>query len=272
MLRKNLLLICLIIVWASLAIVFSFYDLEISKTFVNENAGWAIYLEKYGMLPGLLVILFGIFTHYSYLNFNASKITKVKKIVLFASASGIFLYIINILVVNSFGGEEFFKNYLIVLIIVSILLSSLIIKIISSAKEEISPLLKNFSVVVIQTAFWGYVILVQVVKFFWGRMRFRDLYSNFSEFTPWFLPQGITGSDSFPSGHAAMGWMLLPLMILISDKSKLVKYRVLVLICFWAIAVSLSRVVAGAHYASDVLFGTFFIIITFYLFHRHYTK
>jgi len=112
---------------------------------------------------------------------------------------------------------------------------------------------------------FGYVIFIQGVKYFWGRVRFRELDAAFSQFTPWYLPQGITGFDSFPSGHAAMGWMLLALLILLANKKQWVKYSVFILISLWGVTLALSRVVIGAHYASDVLFGSA-VIAFWYLF------
>ncbi len=82
----------------------------------------------------------------------------------------------------------------------------------------------RYAKVVVGMALFGYVIFIQGVKYFWGRVRFRELDAAFSQFTPWYLPQGITGSDSFPSGHAAMGWMLLALLILLANKKQWMKY------------------------------------------------
>ena len=94
---------------------------------------------------------------------------------------------------------------------------------------------------------------------------------NYENFTPWFQPRGITGNYSFPSGHTAMGWMLLPILFLIADtktwKNKLVFGSVLL----WGVIVGLSRIVIGAHYASDVLFSTGISCITFLLLYNHYS-
>ncbi len=49
--------------------------------------------------------------------------------------------------------------------------------------------------------------LVQAGKAAWGRARPRDLGEGVP-FTPWYAPQGGEG-ESFPSGHAAMGWLFL---------------------------------------------------------------
>ncbi len=112
---------------------------------------------------------------------------------------------------------------------------------------------------------FGYLFLVQPIKHLWGRVRFRDLDSLYSNFTEWFIPNGINGNESFPSGHAAMGWMILPLLILVQTKNIYMKTIVLLIIMSWGITLALSRVVIGAHYASDVLFGAFIILIVFSL-------
>jgi membrane-associated phospholipid phosphatase len=119
-------------------------------------------------------------------------------------------------------------------------------------------------------AFIGYLICIQLVKIFWGRVRFRDLDALHSNFTNWYLPNGITGHESFPSGHAAMAWMLLPLIILLPKKNKIAIIFTVGVITVWGIAVPLSRLVIGAHYASDVLFGSFIVIISFLVFVEKY--
>jgi membrane-associated phospholipid phosphatase len=68
-----------------------------------------------------------------------------------------------------------------------------------------------------------------------------------------------------------MGWMLLPLLIFLSTKKEWIQNVSFVLIFIWGVILASSRVVIGAHYASDVLFGSFFIIITFLIFIKiHY--
>ncbi len=137
-------------------------------------------------------------------------------------------------------------------------------------KLQISDLTHSFSKIVLGMAFIGYLICIQLVKIFWGRIRFRDLDSIHSNFTDWYIPNGINGNQSFASGHAAMAWMLLPLIILLPKKNKIVRIFTAGLIVVWGIAVPLSRVVIGAHYASDVLFGSFVIIISFLVFTEKY--
>jgi membrane-associated phospholipid phosphatase len=111
--------------------------------------------------------------------------------------------------------------------------------------------------------FYGYLLIATPLKIFWGRIRFRDLVENYSNFTPWYWPNGITGNDSFPSGHAAMSFMLIVLFIFFMDKAFYKRILLKGLIIGWGIVVCASRVVIGAHFTSDVLFGAMIIVVTY---------
>jgi membrane-associated phospholipid phosphatase len=163
-------------------------------------------------------------------------------------------------------------NHLIIFVIISFAISIIIFIVLHFKSEVKSAIAIRYAKVVVTVALFGYVICIQGVKYFWGRVRFRELDAAFSLFTPWYLPQGITGSDSFPSGHAAMGFILLPLIIFLMNKKEWLKISVLILIIIWAVSLALSRVAIGAHFASDVLFGAFFIIMTFILFNKNSKK
>ena len=260
----NFKILVLFLVWVMLAVLTGFFDLEISRSLVNKNSSWAKFLQDYGMIPGIIVLLFGIYAYYSYLVTNNSKMWLLKKVFFFIAANLLILYMLDVLITNFTLSEQSGANYYFLISGVSVILNSIIIVILEIKKIKLSDTSINFSKITIALGLWGYIICIQLVKTLWGRVRFRELDDLFSNFTPWFLPQGLTGYDSFPSGHAAMGWIILPLMILMNNKNRWLKYSVFCLICCWAIAVALSRVIIGAHYASDVLFGSFFIIATFY--------
>jgi len=260
----NFKILLLFLVWVVLAVLTGFFDLEISRSLVNKNSSWAKFLQDYGMIPGIIVLLFGIYAYYSYLVTNNSKMRLLKKVFFFIAANLLILYMLDVLITNFTLSEQSGANYYFLISGVSVILNSIIIVILEIKKIKLSDTSINFSKITIALGLWGYIICIQLVKTLWGRVRFRELDDLFSNFTPWFLPQGLTGYDSFPSGHAAMGWIILPLMILMNNKNRWLKYSVFCLICCWAIAVALSRVIIGAHYASDVLFGSFFIIATFY--------
>ena len=266
MIKNNILTVALLSIWIILLVFFGIYDLEISKHIVNQNSVWAKFLENYGMLPGLLVILSGIYIYYSDIKIKSDVWPYIQKVVFFLVSSGLIFHLFDIVFENV--ASNHFVTYLIVAVVINVLIFIIIHKI-QRVKSEAAI---KYAKVVVAVALFGYVICIQGVKYFWGRVRFRELDVAFSQFTPWYLPQGLTGFDSFPSGHAAMGWMLLPLLILITDKNLWAKYLGITIIFMWAIVLAFSRVVIGAHYASDVLFGSFFIIITFILFNKNSSK
>ena len=257
MIKNNLLLIVLISIWIILSVIFGIYDLDISKQIVNQNSSWAKFLQDYGMIPGLFIILSGVYINYSFIKTKSDVWSYIQKVVFFLVSSGLIFYLFDIILGNVV------TNHLIIFLIISFSISIIIFIVLHLKSQVKSATAIRYAKVVVGMALFGYVIFIQGVKYFWGRVRFRELDESFSQFTPWYLPQGITGSDSFPSGHAAMGWMLLALLILLANKKQWVKYSVFNLISLWGVTLALSRVVIGAHYASDVLFGSFFIIITF---------
>jgi len=265
--KINIIIYLTFAVFIILAIVFAFYDLQISEQIVNQNSGWASFLEKFGMIPGMLVIFSGIYIYYSTIKKNSDAWSYVQMVVFFLASTGLILYLFDIISSNSIS-ENFVINHLITFLIIAFSVSIIIFIILQIRQPVQNTIAIKYARIVVGMALFGYVICIQLVKLFWGRVRFRELDAAFSQFTPWYLPQGITGYDSFPSGHAAMGWILLALLILFINKKPWLKYLVFALIFLYAVVLSLSRVIIGAHYASDVLFGSFFIIIAFLYFSK----
>ena len=265
----NVNIISLFLIWIVLAFVFGIYDLEISNQFVNQNSAWAKFLENYGMIPGLIVILTGIFINYSSISRNTNVWSYFKKIIFFLTVAGLLLYLAEI-VLNNIVNENLVEDHFIICLIISFFISLLTLIPLQIKKPVQDKLLVIYSKTVLGMVFFGYVICIQGVKYFWGRVRYRELDATFSDFNAWYLPQGFTGFDSFPSGHAAMGWMLLPLLILFINRNKWIKGFVFSLMLIWGIVLASSRVVVGAHFASDVLFGSFFIILIFLLLIKKY--
>jgi membrane-associated phospholipid phosphatase len=263
--KKNGLVVFLVLVWIIFAIIFGIYDLEISKQIVNQNSSLAKFLQDYGMIPGIFVLLSGIYIYYSFIKIKSDAWSYIQRVVFFLVSSGLIFHLGEIIIGN------FATNNFLVFLIISFAISLLVIIALHFKSQVQNILAVRYAKVVVGVALFGYVILIQGIKYFWGRVRFRELDAAFSQFTPWYLPQGITGFDSFPSGHAAMGWMLLPLLIFLSTKKEWIQNVSFVLIFIWGVILASSRVVIGAHYASDVLFGSFFIIITFLIFIKiHY--
>ena len=249
------LLLIIIIVWVLLALVFGFTDLEISKAVVDDSSEWGIFGRDYGEVPGYALIAIALSTFLGSFNKNLN----LQKIPAYISVIVGVLFII-------FAGDEtdLYTGW-------SLIIPMIFYAIITWNKDW-----KNYRTlagVISLLAIINPLVLIQIIKLLWGRVRFRDLLSpGFVDYTPWFLPQGITGNQSFPSGHAAMGWMFLPLLILVKDRKNTAAVKILVsiLILGWGLFVALSRIVVGAHYASDILFSTGFAAITTLLLYRKY--
>lgn len=195
----------IIITWASLAIIFGIYDLQISQALVDDTAQWAVLLDDYGEWPGY------------------------------------------ILAASSF-----------IIIIISM-----------TARKKSAPWNRLFVFSVVSLIFFIIypIVTIHVIKFLVKRVRYRNLASDFSNYTPWFLspisPSISNTYASFPSGHAAAAFSLFPITILFKNKGS--KCIVGSMVMGWGIAVSVSRIVVGAHYASDVSFSACIGLIIFIL-------
>lgn len=251
-----------IVVWIIAAFLLESSDLWISINLYNPNSVWAIILEKYGEIPGLLVVFIGIHIYIVTLKASSNVKTILFTGLLLTTGSLITIYILWALALGLSNDTLFFttnKNYFFLTAIIINIVLSLIFR--KKYKFSIKSVL--FSRISFKMFFYGYILFVQPLKIFWGRIRFRDLTANFSDFSPWYLPQGINGNQSFPSGHASMGFMMLALFVFFADKAFYKRIILKGIVISWALAVCASRVVIGAHFTSDVLFGAFAIIVSY---------
>ncbi|MBQ8178409.1 MAG: phosphatase PAP2 family protein [Clostridia bacterium] len=105
--------------------------------------------------------------------------------------------------------------------------------------------------------------VVATIKHLWGRARFFELTPpDYFGYTPFYQPSTFGGS-SFPSGHASMS----ALSILLYDINK--KHKVFakngVVLAFSGLFIALvavSRLVAGAHFITDLVVGVALSLIT----------
>lgn len=256
-----------ILIWIIVAFLLESSDLWISINLYNPNATWAILLEKYGEIPGLIVALIGIHIYIVTLKASSNIKTILFNGFFLTTGSLITLYIFWLLPLALSNSTVLFNQNRSYFFLTSIVLN-IIIPLLFRKRYKFSKKSILFSRISFKMFFYGNILFVFLVKIFWGRIRFRDLAGYYSDFTPWYLPQGITGSQSFPSGHAAMGFMLIVLFVFFADKPFYKRFIIKGLIISWALTVCTSRVIIGAHFTSDVLFGSF-IMITTYLFLIH---
>lgn len=256
--------IYLIAIWVVAAFLLESSDLWISINLFNPDCTWAIFLEKYGEIPGLLVALIGV--HIYIVTVKTS--SNIKSILfsgfLLTTGSLVTLYIFWLLSLAFSNSTVLFSRNQIYFFLGAIL-ANIAMSLLFRKKYKFSKKSILFSRISFKMFFYGHLIFVSLLKIIWGRIRFRDLAENYSNFTPWYLPNGINGNQSFPSGHAAMGFMLLALFVFVTDKAIYKRVILKGIILTWSIAVCLSRVIIGAHFSSDVLFGSFIMIVTYFL-------
>ncbi|MFX0017748.1 MAG: phosphatase PAP2 family protein [Promethearchaeota archaeon] len=249
------LLIIVLLIWIVLATLFGLYDLEISISLVNEQSNWGNFGADYGEVPGYALIAIALAT---WLGSYIKNVKKQKTLIILAVITGVIYLILGI-----FDYDNTDISLGISLIILPL------IYLITTWNTDWRKYRKIASIISI-LAIINPLLLVQLIKLFWGRVRFRDLAIDYINFTPWFIPRGITGNFSFPSGHAAMGWMFLPLLIIVKNKEIKFPLKLILLlgIIGWGMFVALSRVIVGAHYASDVLFSSAFAAVLTNLLYR----
>jgi membrane-associated phospholipid phosphatase len=257
----NRTIINLVLLWAILAGYFAFTDLQISITLVDSNSGWARFLEKFGELPGLLVLYSGTFISLLYYLSGSHKFKLLFIPLLFLSATFLASYFTAIVYLGLTGNYFFVQD--IKFYLGGVLLILNLFAVYRLRNIEFKERTLDYAGKTVLLGLFGYLVVIQPLKHLWGRVRFRDLDILYSNFTPWFLPNAFTGHESFPSGHSAMAWIVLPLLILVSNKGKIIRSLVLIMIMSWGLVVPLSRVMIGAHYASDALFGACIIILSY---------
>lgn len=118
---------------------------------------------------------------------------------------------------------------------------------------------KNLFLPAAYTLAASFAVLMSVctIKTLWGRVRLRELVdmNSLEDYTPWYHPNFFSGSHSFPSGHTAHATLMMMLPMWLYGKGE--KYRpALTAVCFGFVALmAFSRLAAGAHFLSDIIFG-----------------
>lgn len=256
---------------AALLIIFAFTDLQISNAVYNPTSKFGLIFEAIGEFPAAVIATFC--TVSLMLTRNSNKSIKY--------TLGTIGYIV-ILVLFSFMGAglpiKYFNGPQILIPVLATLyigVSYIIAKKYSiTNKKE----LRNAAIVGVLT-FVFVIITFNSVKFGWGRERYRHMIEvgSFDGFSRWFIPQGLASGNefmSFPSGHSAnsaiMIWItLIPTFI---DSLKDKKKWFLLIAAVWTIIVPISRVIVGAHFASDVTMGVTITLMIFTLLKNKYIE
>ncbi|HCU56511.1 MAG TPA: hypothetical protein DIC18_04190 [Clostridiales bacterium] len=117
------------------------------------------------------------------------------------------------------------------------------------------------------------LITVNVIKFIWGRVRYREMMQEgdvaLKGFTAWYHPNGfsLSGHHSFPSAHTSAASNLLVLCALdeVFPEAHGKKKTVIFVVSLYIFTMAYSRIVLGAHFLSDVTVGFLIGYLAFFV-------
>ncbi len=245
--------------------IFTFTDLQISQLLFTKNIYGRVF-EVVGELPFIFLTVFSFFLLFCFRSKKNKAVSILLGIlfivlaVLFAMMGGFMTW--NYLHENVAGAPQFLAIvFALVVLIGAYLLTRLVPE--GKAKQAVT-----FAVIGI-FYFIAVIIIMNVVKGAWGRMRIREMTDPIAEFTRWYVITSRGGFDniyaSFPSGHSmnAAGTILLGLFPFflpkLAGKERLMK----TFSYSWIVLCAVSRVVMGAHFASDVTVGVMLSLVIF---------
>ena len=113
------------------------------------------------------------------------------------------------------------------------------------------------------------IILVNLIKYIWGRPRFREMAAagDFSIFANWYKINGFTlhGHHSFPSGHTASAGALFTFCALgeVFPEKREKEKSTAFIVGLYTFTMAYSRIVLGAHFLSDVTAGFTISFLTY---------
>jgi membrane-associated phospholipid phosphatase len=246
---QRALLVVLAVTGGMLALFCGQNDLAISLALRQPDAAWARFGERYGELPGFYAIAAAFVV--AFLRATRPRGIRVAAALAAAVALVFALAVSYYRVLANPPGVALTSG---ALALAFALLWRLPSRVERTWAEQRGPLRAA------RVTLWlglANLLFVHPLKLLWGRVRFRDLDATHAAFSAWYAPQGPTGHASFPSGHAAMAWMLLP-SVLLFTRGTPARLAATLLVVAWGCFVALGRVVIGAHYASDVLCATLF--------------
>lgn len=121
---------------------------------------------------------------------------------------------------------------------------------------------KKYAFIIILSLWIGPGIIVNnVLKDHWGRPRPYQVLRDHKEFSPFWRPHFTAiNANSFPSGHASVGFFLgVPLIALRRKKLGIA------VSLFGGGLVGVVRILQGGHYLSDVVFAGLIVYLVTYL-------
>ncbi len=252
-------------VFVVLLAIFTFTDLSISNALYNPDSTFGWFFESFGELVLSFIGLFSACVLFR---------TQTEKVIPMRVLYGV-LGLFNALMAASLN-----KMYLhlstVVMVLIMIAYLAIFYFLAGFVKESETGLVRKIAKIGILLSLLP-ILIVTILKMVWGRPRYRSMVDPSSEFTPWYLIQGFTTDNefmSFPSGHSANSAVVIWITLLPLWLKKLQPHRHLITAgaFLWIVCVMISRIIMGAHFASDVLMGSMITLSLFYYLRHVFLK
>ncbi len=246
-------------------------DYTISKSIINEHSTWANFFNMFGEFPAMLGMLVGVAILFGGRRKEIAWrnvvgwIFSIPFMLLFSFAI-VFMPINYYFEHNPNGIPQMWMIIAAVGAIALFAITMLLIKKVSNKKLRELRKIGLILIILVITE----MVLVNVVKILWARPRMRSIESV-DEFVHWYKINGPSNDNelkSFPSGHAANGWIMLAYTMFLPYLKKMKKNWFMIFAIVWGTGVAVSRVVLGAHFLSDVLVGSYITILAFFMIYK----
>lgn len=248
--KKYLLGITIFII---LLIILTYNDLRIAQWIYHPDSQFGRFFELVGTLP---VPIIGIFSCVALITTAQKKIC-INTILSYLISLSLFkigfsAYQIHTYIIPMLAGTVIWT-------IVSIFIT---LKIVNDGYRDSLRQAAIISIVAVFVSLFG----VSKIKEFVSRERFYHL-KNLDEFTYWYQIQPVKIQDpSFPSGHSAQSaltfcFLFIPNFVKKFD-TPFWHITISIFAFMFTFCVMISRLILGAHYATDVLIGATISIIT----------
>ncbi len=301
--KKELIIFCCITaVFAALIAVFTFFDLQISKAvtiigtgkFYPESA-FGRFFESFGVVPVYAFTAFALVVVFYNALYRFAKTKKAKTLRLItlcacAFFAALMCYAMFKKVIKYVAIHKRFDYMLggvsdeIAYVLLGCMSAAALIYFMKDVSRSFLNGALAWALVVIFAAAFSQAA-VQGVKLFSGRARYAlmNVLDDFSLYTPWYkftlgrvvtddmltLGAGADAFKSFPSGHSAAAAISLTLCLIPyffkKPCNKAAKIILIVLPAAFTLGTMVSRVIEGAHFCTDVLFGCYAVIAGIYI-------
>lgn len=250
----------------ALLLLATFFDLKISQAIYGKNLFSTVF-EVLGEAPIQFLALFGALTLFRFRS-RRSKAAGAMLAAIYGLLAAAFAFMLGFATINYVNENIAHELPIYASLAAALTGLGLAVLLVRAVPKERAREAVTFAVIAIVYMLL-IVIVMNLMKGVWGRLRMREMLDAASEFTPWYEIHYRGGFDnrfaSFPSGHTmnAAGVILITLPPGIFDLLKGKEALLHILAYAWALVVGVSRVVAGAHFTTDVLFG---ILLSYALF------